>query len=545
MKSRHLFLLLLAVLLFGACRKEHDSRLELLLEPMDHTAAKLAVSDDSVAVWDDGDLINLNGVPVSVSRVGGHAYIDASSSQAVNRACFPADLVSSFSDGDEVTVHLPAAYHYRTDGSGAQQVDMPLAACAAEGSPLMFRHLTAALCVVLTNSQRSGEALVIDSISVSSDSYRLSGDCALDMNAIEAFEPQALGAGGTDNRVTLFFDRQRLEIPYGGSHKVLIPVPPVGTSNHFTVTVAARCQGKRYNYSKTQTTGGALDRRVLAYAPMPLSGTYARNLFAGEGSRTTPYQIKNACDWIAMSEAVSGGWARGTSPGVAYRNGSYKLVNSIDLDGITLTPIENYTNAAFDGNGKTVSNLTIEGSGDTLGLFRSLTNVKISNFTLDNVTLNHSGTSAELFVGLITGHLWGSDTLDHCHVAYSQTLSPGVTNNAYYGGLIGICGNKTSTTTTICVSNCSVTNSPLQLTTSCVLYAGGLLGCSRNKITLKVQDCSWSGNMSFACTGTSYVGRLIGAYFQISPGSLTVSGNTASGTLTVNGEERSEDIGKR
>ena len=545
MNRRVFGLILLSVLLLAACRKEPQGRLELRLEPMARTAAKLAVSNDTIAVWNDGDLINLNDVPTRVTRAADHAYAEATSLQAVNRACFPAGLVTAFSGSDDVTVHLPAAYHYCADSSGAQLVDMPLVARSTDENPLVFKHLTAALCIVLTNDRRQNDALVIDSIVVSSDAYRLSGDYALSLNAIESFAPQALGEGGTDNSVTLFFDRQRLEIPYGESRKVLIPVPPVGASNRFTVTVAARHQGARYNYTQTQSVGGALNRNVLAYAPMTLGSTTAYNLFAGYGTVSSPYQIGNACDWIAMTEAVTGGWNRSKSPGVNYNRACYKLMNPLDMSGISLNPIENYSSAVFDGNGKTVSNLTVTGSGDTLGLFRSIHDVKITNFTLANLTFLHSGTPDELFFGPIAGYAWASDTLDQCSVSYSQTFVSGATAYTYYGGLVGCCKNTTQSTKYVIFSGCSVANSSLQLTSSSNLYAGGLLGFSSGKNVITLQDCTWSGNMAFSSSGITLVGKLIGAFYGSSGGSLTTTNTTASGTVTVNGSECTKDVGNQ
>ncbi len=569
-KGKHLGLILLATLLLSACHKEGVGRLELLLEPMGDPAAKLAVSQDSMAVWSNGDMINFNDVPTEVRREGEHAYIDATSSQTVNRACYPAGIVAAFSGGDEVIVTLPAAYHYRIDSNGVQLVDMPLAARGGEDSPLMFKHLTAAVCVKLTNNKTSGQALVIDSISITSDAYRLSGDYPLNLNAIESFGAQVLGGGGSDNRVTMFFDRQRLEIPYGESRKVLIPVPPVGSTNHFTITVAARYQGKRYNYSISQPAGGALDRKVLAYAPITLNEVTNTTLFVGTGKTDEPFQIKNVTDWIAMTEAINNNWYN-----YKYYNAAcYKLMNSIDMKGIIASPIVGYSNARFDGNDKTISNITIEGTGDKMGLFSSMEKVRVSNLTLSNVMVRHTGSPSYLYLGAfagemttsklqkcivdgfsvsvantisnvyfggVAGHTLGSDTLDQCTVNYTQTLTINSTSGLFYGGLVGYC-EKNANTTYLPVTNCTVTNSPLQLTTNKTLRAGGLLGYTSNVI-VTFENSSWTGSMAFIGSGTPTVGKLIGAYYVGSGGSLAITNTTATGSVTANGNECTQNVG--
>lgn len=575
MRIKNLCLVLLTLLVCGACHKEESTRLEIMLEPMGG-AAKLTVVDDIDAVWNDGDIININGSAAEVHRIDGHAYIEAPALRDYNRACYPASL-ANIGESDAVTVTLPAAYHYRIDGSGNQLVDMPLVARNASGDPLEFKHLTAALCITLTNNQASGLALVIDSVSVSSNAYRLSGEYSVNLSAIGSFGAQALGGSGL-NRVTLFFDRQRLEIPYGESRKVLIPVPPVGEGNLFTVKVAARYQGRRYNYSQTQTTGGPLSRNVLAYAKKVLSGSAIGNLFGGSGSKNTPYLLYNASDFIAMAEAVTNEWARGTGSG-NYNQSCYKLMNNLDMDNITIAPISGLLNARFDGNNKAISNLTVVGSGNECGLFASIESVNITNLTLNDNTVRSTCTSGELSIGAfagiikdcklegcivngltvstgntmsyvylggLVGHTKYSDTLTSCSVDYSQRLSMNTNSGLYYGGLIGYCekGFTGSTRSYLPVSDCSVSSSLNITTNNKPIYAGGLIGYTSAVNVSIINNCSWSGDMSFSNNnGTANIGKLIGAYYMGTNGSLTITNSSGTGTITANGEPCTQNVG--
>jgi len=86
------------------------------------------------------------------------------------------------------------------------------------------------------------------------------------------------------------------------------------------------------------------------------------NLWAysgGTGDPNDPYQIADVADFNQLT-LDDPNW-----------NKSFILTADVNLAGETLTPVGNFT-GVFDGNGHTISNLTIDTAGadiDYLGLF--------------------------------------------------------------------------------------------------------------------------------------------------------------------------------
>ncbi len=556
-------------MLFGACQREGTSQIELIIEQIGTPNAKLAVQQDNMAVWNAGDIINFNGTQVPVVRDdNGHAYISDAASQQVNSACFPADLCRSNINAPTVTVSLPAEYHYRTSG-GAQLLDMPIMARAAEGNPLRFRHLTAALCLILTNTQ--GVPLTIDYITVASDAYQLSGERTVDMDDLETVDGITAPEGPT-RQVTMLFDRQRLVLNNNDTCKVLIPVPPVGGTNHFTVTVSSRHEGSRYIYSHSQTTGGALPRNMLAYAALDMSGAVATNLFDDAGGSPKRYHLRRSTDLVALAEAANAGWSM-TSGSTLYRACNYSLANDIDMTDVPFDMIATYTGTHLYGNNHTISHLTINGTNGYCAFFKNSNGLTVQNLTLSDVTLKHSdynaagktlylgalianatggavltscsvsglavdhafsGTANTIYFGGLVGYLQSNSTLTSCSATVTSTSYNFNTDNCSFGGMLGQC---TGSGATITLSTCRVINSDLSLTVTRNVNAGGIIGTTSGcEVTLD-DHCSWSSLPSemsvmstYASDPTVYAGWIIGRKIT---GSSVTSNATAEGKIYV------------
>lgn len=562
MRHRKIYPLML-VLLCTACQKDNNGFIELFLEPIGNTGTKLVVVQDSIATWNDGDVINFNGNPVSITREDGHAYVKNVNSLSTNRACFPANLASSLGS-DNITVTLPAEYHYQLSG-GQQKVDMPLVARASDGEGMQFKHLTAALAITLNNTR--SYALTIDRITITSDAYQLSGSRTVNLADITSFA--AASSNDASNRsVQMVFDKDPMVIASGSSSPtIFIPVPPVGESNHFTITVTAHYQGTRYTYTRSQTTGGSLGRNVLAYAHQNLEGGSPSTLFDGNGTEASPYLINNACDLLIFVDACSNQWpSYNTIIPHGDKGCYYKLANNIDMTGYTITPVSSSFGAVFDGNNKSISNLTINSiitSGIAYcGLFKQLDASTIQNLTLQNLILvnnltannlqmggvsSHmsnstitnchidglevsiSNISSNVTLGGITGEVEGSNTLTDCSVLFSQSFST-TAGTFKYGGLLGYCSNGTSSTL-LSLSNNTVTNAGLSTTSFTTLYAGGLVGHATN-IQISMTDCNWSNSMNFTGGNYLYAGGLVGNLVKSTNGRLTATGCTVTGTIT-------------
>lgn len=102
--------------------------------------------------------------------------------------------------------------------------------------------------------------------------------------------------------------------------------------------------------------------------------------FDGEGTRTSPYQIKNASDLIELSVSIN-------EKGQSYKDCFFQLTDNIDLSSVAnWIPIGNkYQNAfqgIFDGNGFRIDNIKIETNNDCAGLFGYINNSLIKNLII-------------------------------------------------------------------------------------------------------------------------------------------------------------------
>ena len=184
-----------------------------------------------------------------------------------------------------------------------------------------------------------------------------------------------------------------------------------------------------------------------------------------------------------------------------YDCGGYELIADLDFDTDddgdvdmsddypNWTPIGNYTDARFEGNGRTISNLTINSSAAGVGLFAGLTRVAVSNLGLLDVNV---ATSAD-------------------------------------GARIGALGGVNNTAT---LRSVYATGSVSQTGTGASFQAGGILGYS---IGSNFYAC-WSG-VSVSASGTSMeVGGMVGrtdsdiiASYSTGPVSATGANNTVGG----------------
>lgn len=529
MYMKRLPLLLLLFALMGvSCSKNDNGPVEIFVEPFGGSE-KLAV-DGATATWSNGDVLRLNsGTAVVERKDNGHAYISNALIGDVNRALFPASLHEGFLSSDQVTVTLPQEYHYRTSG-GTQLLDIPMAARSTDQLQLHFRHLTGAIAVKIKNTR--SHALVIDHITITSSGYQLSGSRELNFAHIDTIGPIAT-SDEAKRKIVMYFDIEELSLASGASKTVLLPVPPVGDDNKFTVVVSGHNQGERYNYSKTQNTANSLSRNVIGFAAAVLSsGDATRCLFDGNGSSAdNPYRIKTASDFKIMADAISNQWTYSGS----YSGKCYRIESDIDMSGIEIDAIRHYSTGTFDGNGHTVSNLSVRSVAidpyyTYCGLFATLSGgCTVKELTLANVTLQHSGNYDYDYLGALCGRMMGSCTLQNCGVSGLTILANATTNNTVcIGGIVGFCGIATT------ISGCSVVGTMDVTTTNCnIVHCGGIVGhfYLANK-TLTMSSCTWNGTISVNTNNkTLYVGGLVGGLRYNE--TLTASNCQANGTISA------------
>lgn len=134
----------------------------------------------------------------------------------------------------------------------------------------------------------------------------------------------------------------------------------------------------------------------------------------GEGTPDDPYLVKNVRDWEALLEDPCA---------------SYRLTTDIDLEGVVYqgSPIPIYY-GHFDGNGHTISNLTIEETGDneSMGLFGVLEpQGNVQHIILENVRINGGQGPTSTLIGRNKGMVF------NCHIEGN------LTHAHTSGGLVG------------------------------------------------------------------------------------------------------------
>ena len=182
-------------------------------------------------------------------------------------------------------------------------------------------------------------------------------------------------------------------------------------------------------------------------------------------------------------------------------------LGDVDGKGSNWTKISNFY-GTFDGNGFTISNLTMNTTGDQQGLFGRLESGSTAkNINFNNVNISGNGNA----LGALAGRCLG--TVENCNV--SGTVS----NKGTTGGLVGI------------LASGQIFNSCSTATVSGGDRVGGIVGSLQIGT---VSNCSSTGSI----TGTIYVGGLIG-YSKIGE----ILNSTSSSTVTNSGKNTGGLVG--
>lgn len=132
----------------------------------------------------------------------------------------------------------------------------------------------------------------------------------------------------------------------------------------------------------------------------------------------------------------------------------------IDFTGKTWTPVDSHADSAFyfnelNGNGKTISNLTINGQA-MFTRFAGFGDVTIKNITFDNATVNSNG---NINTSILTVQTYQNVLLDNVDVKNST-----ITGGYKVAPLIATVYNEGSSTITATLKNCDVENTVVKAT---------------------------------------------------------------------------------
>lgn len=204
-------------------------------------------------------------------------------------------------------------------------------------------------------------------------------------------------------------------------------------------------------------------------------------------------------------------------------SGDYTLQNDIDCSGITnFAPIGmsiGIFNGTFEGNGHTISNLTINRPSLNTGLFQVIASPHVGNFIMHNATITGAqaaGAVASASSGSSVTNIQVTDS----SVAATYDTYP---DSTYAGGLIGY-------TLGTGPDDYSVSGSSFAGTVNGIYNVGGLLGYGLNVVVL-------DSHAAAVTTGTQNVGGLIGYTIgstigrSYATGSATATSQRAGGLI--------------
>lgn len=229
----------------------------------------------------------------------------------------------------------------------------------------------------------------------------------------------------------------------------------------------------------------------------------------GSGTEEVPYRICNAADLAFLSSALR------ASDADAYATAYYVLESDIDLGGLAWSPIGKSSVSPFaghfDGNGHTVSGLSVSAEGDVYayyGLFGCLSDATVCSLT---VTGEVFCTERTALVGGLAGAAVGNTTVENCTTNVLVSAEAG----APVGGMIGLCRKSDSigytwTDNTVRLIGCVNVGAVLQRGEDRDAFSqgrvGGLVGYSKNCV--QFENCVNLGNVRGANIAAGICGSM-------------------------------------
>lgn len=203
------------------------------------------------------------------------------------------------------------------------------------------------------------------------------------------------------------------------------------------------------------------------------------------------YSIKTADDLVLFEKLVN-------EFGMNFSGKTVKLANDIDLTGVEWKPIgqtsgysaATYFQGTFDGNGKTISNLTIpessweagsnDGKNYATGFFGFIDE---GGNTIKNVTFENANVAGHHWVGVVAGYMTGTvEDVTVNNAKVSSTYKTSEADGDKAGGVVGYLNSGS-------VTGCAVNGSTISAVRDC----GSVVGYSTASGTI-------TGNTAENCT---------------------------------------------
>ncbi len=214
--------------------------------------------------------------------------------------------------------------------------------------------------------------------------------------------------------------------------------------------------------------------------------------FTASAADANTIEINTVDDLYAFANtAESNGW---------YAGKTVKLNVNIDLEGAPAwTPVAQFK-GTFDGNGKTIKNLKIEGATTDLGFFKVLDGATVKNFRLEGSVTQTAGNGV---VAVLAARTSGAAvTIDNVYVGGTLNSDKNNTNCFRVGGFVGYVAVETTIKNSV---------SAVNIQTGYKSNAG-FVGANQIGATLNLTDCAFIGFVDAGVNVESgaFVGRVGG-----------------------------------
>ncbi len=318
-------------------------------------------------------------------------------------------------------------------------------------------------------------------------------------------------------------------------------IPTVSeTPATMNISLKATKESGDYTYSTTQDVSSSNNSYITE-----ISTSDYINTLSGEGTEASPYIIDNVDKFMGIAETT---------------DKFYQLSRDLDFTDIEFTPIATF-DGTFDGNGKTISNLTFSTTNDNGGIFAENSGT-IKNLTASKVTITQNGTiAADKGVGILVGT--NTNKISNCSVNENSSITASVSGSTQgnLGLFVGFNNGSGS------ITECKVSDSSITITESTTIKTnvGGFAGKSANQVKFSsadkiviqhncdltgggsniggflgygngtIEGCSSNAQISDAQTAGDKKAITIAGFIGttwLNPGTVTIKGCYAAGTVT-------------
>lgn len=213
-------------------------------------------------------------------------------------------------------------------------------------------------------------------------------------------------------------------------------------------------------------------------------------------------------------------------------NSAHKTIN-MDKQEAEYVKTVKYFKGTFDGNNKTISNLTVNHKYPGAGLLGNVQNAVVKNLNVTNATINGSSKWTAIVIGFSNGSL----TVENVKVSNSEINMESDTDGAVkLAGIVSYMnGNNTED---IHLKGCSVSDFTINGGSYNIAGLAGYIikaksfiieNCQTSNITLKVSDAKYVNKVNYSSPFLGCFG------VTASKNSAVFKNNTVSGTYTYNG----------